>query len=303
MPCFHPLTAYRAPPGLDIARSHGGISFDARYAGLPGVEELKIPCNQCIGCRLERSRQWAIRICHEKQFHNESCFITLTYDNEHIPENESLCQEHMTLFLKRLRKKLEPLKIRYFYCGEYGSKTQRPHYHLCLFGYSFQSDRKVYKCTSTGILYISKTLQDLWSYGYAPFGDLTFESAAYTARYILKKVTGDPAAEHYGLKKPEFICMSRRPGIGADWFEKYSKDVYPKDFITIKQGIKCRPPRYYDKLYKEDHCEELYEIKQRRKENAERVADLPERLSQREVVTRLRTSTFLRRRIEQNGME
>lgn len=296
MSCFHPLTAYRAPPGSDFADGKP-IIFDSRYKDYIGVVELKLPCGQCIGCRLENSRQWAMRICHEQSLHRETCFITLTYNDDNLPPDMSLQPDDMTLFIKRLRKALEPKKVRFFYAGEYGTQTLRPHYHMCLFGHDFLDDRQLYKVSSRGdILWTSQTLEQLWGKGYAPFGQLTFDSAAYTARYILKKITGDMAVDHYGARHPEFVRMSRRPGIASSWFAKYSSDVYPKDFVTIRNGIKCRPPRYYDKLFALNHCEELFDIKKRRLENV--VVDSEDRLMAKEKVARLRTSTFLKRRLD-----
>lgn len=286
MACFHPLTAYRSPAGKDFkfARS---VSFDTAFANLPGVEELKLPCGQCLGCRLEKSRQWAIRMMCELQSHKESCFITLTYDEDHLPKNRSLCQEDMTLFLKRLRKWIDSVhpgkKIRYFYCGEYGSKTSRPHYHLILFGYSF-SDlddhgkflyKEFYKSAKDGSkLWKSEKLNFLWQKGYCPFGSVTFDSCAYVARYILKKLNGPLAADYYGDRSKEFICMSRMPGIGADFLEKYGDQIYSKDFLTIpgRSGLKARPPAYYDRLF-ELHHPKGHEIIKLTKEKRKYVAE------------------------------
>lgn len=321
MACFHPLTAYRAPPGYQLSGANlAGISFDPRNKDLSGVEVLKLPCGQCIGCRLEKSRQWAMRIVLEQKMHNESCFITLTYNDEYLPANYSLFQEDMTLFVKRLRKWIDSVipgrKIRYFYCGEYGAKSSRPHYHMCLFGFDFQKFRKFYKFTKNGDnLWISEQLENLWGKGFCPFGNLTFDSAAYTARYILKKINGPLAPEHYGNRHPEFICMSRRPGIGAEWLAKYGSDLYSKDYIHLRNGLKARPPRYFDRCFKEMHeprdksddwqpsKEYLHflELKERRKEHAvDNPDNTPERLAQREEIARNLTKEIYKRRIKEN---
>lgn len=316
MPCFHPLTAYRAPPGKQIAGIYGDRpSFDPRLADIPGVQEIKLPCGQCIGCRLEKSRDWATRIVLEQKFHEESCFITLTYNDINLPPNRSLCQRDVTLFLKRLRKWVDEIspgkKIRYFYCGEYGGKTQRPHYHVCLFGMDFSDVdekgcfkyKRFYKYTENGdILWISKELEKLWGKGFCPFGGLTFDSAAYTARYVLKKINGALAEDHYKGRNPEFICMSRMPGIGADFFKSFESDIYPKDFITIRQGIKCRPPEYYDRLFKKyhqddrDRMELLSEIKSQRQIAAmAKAAELTDdRLAAMSEVTKIRSARLVR---------
>lgn len=313
MPCFHPLTAYRAPPGMQWKNCNmSGLSFDPRCADVPGVQELKLPCGQCTGCRLERSRQWAMRIVFEKELTDSSCFITLTYDDEHLPKGRTLFQEDVTLFIKRLRKWVDKhycKKIRYFYCGEYGSLTDRPHYHLCLFGCDFSKHREFYKYTKRGdIMFKSEELQSIWGKGFCPFGELTFDSAAYTARYILKKLNGPFAEAHYSGRKAEFICMSRMPGIGAAWLKKFESDIYPKDYVHLPNGMKLRPPKYYDRLYKEFHSDEFMseemssrvkrflELKERRLDYAQSHADTESRLSQKEEICKVLTKKINERR-------
>lgn len=241
------------------------------------------PCGQCIGCRLEYSRQWAVRCYHEASLYDENCFITLTYNNENLPKDSSLDKTHVQKFLKRLRKRLEvhKKKIRYFGCGEYGDvkKTNRPHYHLCLFNYNFP-DREIhrhgstrafkgmFKQTNNKDLYISKMLEDIWGKGFCTIGEVSFESAAYVARYVTKKVSGEKREVWYGEKAPEFAVMSRRPGIGAEWLKKYYTDVYPKDFHTLN-GHKMRPNRYYDGLYEKMKPAAFEQIKQKRRYHGE----------------------------------
>lgn len=261
MPCYHPLTAWRAPP-LQVTRA-GDVVFndphDSRY------KQIQVACGQCIGCRLERSRQWALRCVHEASLYDDNCFLTLTYDDEHLPPDLSLNTEDIQLFMKRLRRRIEPAKVRFFQCGEYGEQFGRPHHHVILFGYDFP-DKELISRNIGNNVYRSDLLCDLWHHGFSSIGSVSFESAAYVARYILKKVTGDSAKDHYQGRKPEYITMSRRPGIGKDWFDLYSSDIYPKDFITIKQGLKCHPPKYYDKLYERNHYEDLRAIKEKRHE-------------------------------------
>jgi hypothetical protein len=208
---------------------------------------------------------------HESQFHKENCFITLTYNDEHLPENWSIDKKEMQKFIKRLRKKYPDKDIRYLYCGEYGEENKRPHYHVCLFGIDFYHDRKVIGRNKLGHrLYQSDTLDRLWSkpikdgdrpsnIGHAVIGDVTFQSAAYVARYITKKITGDDADEHYGTKidlstgeitkirEPEFAEASRKPALGKRWFEKNYKEIYPNDFVVANK-IPQKPPTYYDNL-------------------------------------------------------
>lgn len=214
---------------------------------------MTVPCGQCIGCRLERSRQWAIRCVHEYQMHDEGCFITLTYDDDFLPYGASLYKPDFQNFMKRLRKKL-PQKIRYFMCGEYGDTTQRPHYHALVFGWR-PDDPGLFTQSGEFQLYDSKTLTDTWGMGHASFGEITFETAAYTARYVTKKITGDAAAEHYSVidsetgeifeRLPEYSAASRDPAIGASWLTRYGRDAYEKDEVVMR-AQKMRPPRAYD---------------------------------------------------------
>lgn len=264
------------------------------YSDLP----VTIPCGQCIGCKLEHSRQWAIRCSHEASIYKNNSFITLTYNDQNLPANGSLNPRHFTLFIKKLRKKYSPKTIRYYHCGEYGEKYGRPHYHACLFNHAF-TDQRLFKENKNGRLYTSKTLTKLWGLGHASVGSVTFQSAAYVARYILKKITGDQAERHYEyidpesgevhIRKPEYTTMSRRPGIGAAWLAKYSSDVYPDDFVVIN-GSKMRPPKYYDKQYEIEFPSDFRRLSWQRKVSLRTHAanNTPDRLAVREKVQEAR---------------
>ncbi|MDO5343060.1 MAG: replication initiation protein [Bacteroidia bacterium] len=207
---------------------------------------VKIPCGQCIGCRLEKSRQWAMRCVCESSLWDYNIFLTLTYDNEHLPADLSLHKDHLQKFMKRLRKEFGD-GIRFYACGEYGNLNERPHYHLILFNFRLLDAEPIrYKPSP---LFISPSLSKLWPFGFHSFGSVTFDSAAYVARYCTKKLTGDLAEEHYHGREPEFALMSRRPGIGHDWLQKYQSDVYPNDFVVMRGGLKLKPPTYFDNLY------------------------------------------------------
>ena len=229
---------------------------------------ITVPCGQCIGCRLERSRQWALRCVHEASLHTRNCFITLTYDDDHLPNDLSLNIDHFQKFMKRLRKRFGD-GIRFFHCGEYGENFGRPHYHACLFNFDFP-DRQLWTCRQGVNLYTSAILQELWPFGFSTVGDVTFESAAYVARYVMKKITGKNSADHYSfvhpvngntyVRSPEYITMSRRPGIGREWLSKYLSDVYPYDHVVVN-GVPCRPPRYYDNVYDVLHPSNCSQIK------------------------------------------
>lgn len=228
--------------------------------------DLEIPCGRCIDCRLEYSRQWAIRCMHEAQLHRHNCFLTLTYDNDHLPINGTLKKDDLQKFFKRLRKHISPKKIRYYACGEYGDQNQRPHYHCLIFGYT-PSDGILTQHRPTSDLYYSQQLHLIWQKGLITYGQVTFESAAYVARYATKKITGDRAQQHYERVDPgtgqvvsllpEFACMSLKPGIGKNWYTKYQTDVYPSDDV-VTRGYKSKPPRYYD-LQLEKADQQLYD--------------------------------------------
>lgn len=239
-----------------------------------------------------------------------NCFITLTYNDENLPEDGSLVIEDFQKFMKRLRKRFPgkdvvydkdgkpTYPIRFFHCGEYGDMLGRPHYHACLFNFDFE-DKKLFKVNNGSRLYRSEALEELWPYGYSMIGEVTFQSAAYVARYIMKKITGDKADEHYQGKKPEYTTMSRRPGIGKGWFDKFEGDVYPKDFITMN-GKKLSAPKFYDRLFEITNPDEFKKIKLRRKTEAKKREDnnTDDRLITRQRVQEARL-TKLKRPIEE----
>lgn len=247
---------------------------------------VELPCGRCIGCRLERSRQWAVRCMHEAKLHAENCFITLTYNDESLPIDGSLHVEDWQKFIKRLRKRIGS-QIRYFHCGEYGERLSRPHYHACLFGYRFP-DLIPWQQEGEITTYRSLLLEELWSFGFSTVGDVTFESAAYVARYITKKQTGDQAEEHYQGLKPEYITMSRRPGIGSGFYEKFSDDIYPFDRVVVRDRFVCVPPRFYDKLHEKSNPQEMESIRQKRFVEGKKAAVGTERLSTMEKVQQLK---------------
>ncbi len=286
MKCYSPIGCYFKPGG--------GISFTP--AGGFFDKHTSIPCGQCIGCRLEKSRQWAVRMTHEAQLHDATCFLTLTYDNEHLPADESLDVEHWKLFAKRLRKhinkdrmKIRPAsarppvkKFRFFHCGEYGDKKGRMHLHAAIFGLDFHEDRKKAKKHKShsgqeNQLYTSATLDRIWGQGECTIGDLTFESAAYIAQYVTKKLNSGKKLTVIDPRKQPYATMSRRPGIGAEWFKKFYSDVYPRDEVVVR-GKKQKPPIYYDKLLEAKDPELMARIKRaRRKASLNDPDNTPER--------------------------
>lgn len=245
MPCYYPLTAYHG--NEFTASGKRSIVFNPGQArfGIP----ISLPCGRCIGCRLERSRQWAIRLVHEGSLHSEKCFLTLTYDADHLPADGSLDVSEFQRFIKRLRKRISPTRVRFFHCGEYGERLGRPHYHCILFGFSFP-DKVLFRRGSDPSLnlYTSRFLSELWPLGFSTVGQVTFESSAYVARYVVKKWFGPGADEHYQGRKPEYTTMSRRPGIGSAWIEKFESDVFPADEVVLR-GRKMAPPKFYRQRY------------------------------------------------------
>lgn len=192
MPCFKPLDAWRPRESTGSKK----LIFLYNPKTCESTTPIQVPCGQCVGCRLERSRQWAIRCVHESKLHKDNCFITLTYNDANLPSDKSLHYYDFQCFMKRLRKQYPGSKIRYYMCGEYGENFGRPHFHACIFGFNFD-DLKLWKVQNKQKLYRSKKLEKLWDKGHSSVGTVTFESAAYVARYIMKKVTGDAAKNHY----------------------------------------------------------------------------------------------------------
>ncbi|UDN67737.1 replication initiator protein [robinz microvirus RP_105] len=248
MACYGPLTAYyTAEYGKSGKR---GITFD-RKRSLSGVP-FSVPCGRCIGCRLNRALQWSIRCMHEKQLHSESCFITLTYNDDNLPYGSTLVGRDLTLFMKRLRKAHGP--VRFFAAGEYGDTTQRPHYHILLLNRSFPDLVKYAQGKTGEPLYTSKALAKLWTFGDHYIGAVTPDSCAYVARYCLKKVTGDKASAHYEavtdygeivMREAEFARWSI--ALAKEWYAKYGKGVRDWDTVVV-DGQEIPPPKFYDSL-------------------------------------------------------
>lgn len=217
--------------------------------------------------------------------------MTLTYANKWLPRGNSLSKGHLADFIRRTREIFRPELIRFYGIGEYGTSTQRPHYHALLFGADFPRGAVVAKGEHGCAVYASSALQNVWKYGLVSIGDLTSESAAYCARYALKKQGAmvhkrlsswtDPHTGEVLNRTPEFALMSRRPGIGKSWVTAYKSDVFPDDFCVVKER-KTRVPRYYLKQLSEV---EAASVKAKRKEFAMSSPDnSPGRLDARKAV-------------------
>lgn len=308
MPCFHPLKGYRAR----VPNPSGKYStvWDVKE----GVQDMPrdTPCGQCRGCRIDRTRGWAIRMMLEASQHENNCFITLTYDNDHLPADGNLHLEDFQDFMKRLRAKIardskkkgeEPPTVKFYHCGEYGEFYQRPHFHACVFNYDF-ADKYHYKTVREEKYYRSAELEKLWTAGMSMLGDVTFQSAGYVARYITKKITGKGAKDHYEFEDPdgnkvvivpEYATMSRNGGIGLSWYKKFKKDLYPDDFIVIK-GKKHKIPKFFDTKYEAEHPEEMKKIKIKREIKGEKHQENNtwERLRTREKILELKMEKLKR---------
>ena len=286
MTCFHPVLQYRY-------HEDGKTKWttDASKADL-GIfaEPVLRPCGRCPGCLLDRSRDTAIRCVCEAQMFEHNCFITLTvapeYINEVFPGN-SLVHRPWQLFAKDFRKKFSGIQgyvhpitgkyesnIRFLMCGEYGSLLDRPHYHACVFNFDFE-DKYLWTIRRGVKLYRSPTLEELWPYGFSTIGDVNFQSAAYLARYVVKKCYGEEADEHYfnpetgEIRHPEYIQFPRGFGLGALWFNKYGDGIYTQDKIVLNMGkLVAKPPRYFDNIYDLQNPGELDNIKSERKRRA-----------------------------------
>lgn len=309
MPCYFPLTAIRQQ---GVYKAPLVFTKDITKIINKGYEKLKIPCGQCIGCKLEKSRQMAIRMQHEASISPKgNCFLTLTYDNEHLPHIDgipSLDKTHLQNFMKYVRRDCGP-NIRFYGAGEYGltcykcgnsrllctCKTflpdlGRPHYHLCLFNHRFTDEQLIGLSASGYPVLQSPHLEKLWGKGRTATSDFTFETAAYCARYVTKKVNGKKEKEHYDGRIREFALMSRRPGIGRRWYDQYVDPIYQNDMVVIRNNLICRPPKYYDYLYEQVAPLDMEELKRRRREKALIMEQhtTPERMTVRNTLAELK---------------
>lgn len=248
MPCEEPLRVWVRRPS----------------PGYPGKKQT-VPCGTCLLCREEQARQWAVRITHEAQRHEENSFVTLSYDQKHQPKDGGLRYADLVLFWKRMRKTFGPIK--YYAVGEYGDRTNRPHYHACIFGKAFLQNRIVIK-NAPNMLWTSPDLQRCWGNGYVSVGALTFESAKYVASYVTKKLKtkqtyraiDEATGELIPLEQPRPF-MSRN--LAQEWWKEWNQGVTALDRVVIN-GSPQKPPKAYDRWLGEQNEEELKKIKQQR---------------------------------------
>lgn len=282
MSCARPIWGYRSDT-VNPATGKRPLQFKVQ-GSFSGVR-VEVPCGQCLGCKLEHSRRWAVRLMHENKMHKQSAFVTLTYDAEHLPAVGSLDPEHLRGFHKRLHNRLlyhRGYGISYYGCGEYGDLNKRPHYHSILFGYQFP-DLKKYSENSRGeALYTSELCDDVWGFGKTMLGDVTFESCAYVARYVTKKVHKSVReAGHYLVydadgvvheRNPEFSHSSRNPAIGKRYFQKYGAEIAQHDTVIVN-GREVPSVPYYDKMIDPARLEVLKKARSRKSLWRERQKD------------------------------
>lgn len=247
MACFSPITLYKSKAGPDKGTGRWPlVTFKEGYIDRP----VEVPCGYCVGCKLERARQWALRLAHESMYHDDAYFMTFTYEDSNVcygNEVPTLVPRDLELFWKRLRKHFN-VKIKYFACGEYGDVTYRPHYHAIVFGFRID-DLVPWKNDGVSSTFTSLTIDRLWKLGRVVIGPVTHESSAYVARYTIKKQYGVRHDEYYKVLgiEPEFVRMSK--GLGKQYFLDYSHDIYEQDVMIYTDGVgKGRPPKYYDRL-------------------------------------------------------
>jgi len=296
MPCYKPIVAFKPLDG-------GPIFFSEKK----NCKEIEIPCGKCIGCRLRRQDEWAVRCMLEAQMHKSNRFITFTYDDDHMPTDTGLHYEHIQLLHKKMRQKYGP--FRFFVAGEYGDESKRPHYHGLYFGLDIPDLVKCNSVYSTSDLYTSESLGKMWGQGFHTIGEVTYSSARYCAAYAVKKVTGDAADAHYERVhlhsgeivkvEPEFAKMSLKPGLAEEWLRKYWKDVYSVHNCVYINDQRKPIPRYFDKLMDRWYPFFLEGNKFDRQKEAEKFIDnnTRERREVREIVAKSKQKFNKERRL------
>lgn len=258
MACYKPLEAWRqAGSSMLTFKPTERLRRDIS----PDSSVMMLPCGQCIGCRLDRSVSWAVRCEHEAMYHDESYFLTLTFSDKYLPRDRSIRTWHLQDFWKRVRHALdeeasffdgvfgagEAPRIKYYAAGEYGEKYDRPHYHASLFGLPLKRLGTLDYHARSGdfTLYRSSWLERYWPWGHSSVAPLTFETAAYVARYVCKKYMGDGAHDYYSALgvEPERAWISK--GLGKAWYEEFSAETWRDDMIVNSRGHQMVPPRTY----------------------------------------------------------
>lgn len=270
MACYRPVTVWKP---LD-----GGPIF---WREMKNCREIEIPCGHCIGCRIKKREDWAIRIYCESKMHKNNAFVTLTYDDEHLPSDGGLNYRHIQLLHYKMRQEYGP--FRFFVAGEYGDATKRPHYHAIYFGLDFPDRAKCNSLHSKHDLYRSSLLEELWGRGSTTIGEVTYESARYCAVYTTKRIGGeladaaytrvDSAGEIHKVT-PEFARMSLKPGLGEPFLKKYHPEIYNSGHDGVFVGNrKISVPKYFDGVFERLDPDLLEKVKFDRQKEAEKYSE------------------------------
>lgn len=275
MPCTAPIDAWRPSPNAPNRR----LVFSPSK-GAADLEPLKIPCGGCLSCRLSKSQQWAIRCTHEAKMFDHNVFATFTFNDEHLPDDYSVRVRDLQLLHKLMRQKYGP--FRFFACGENGDQYGRPHYHAIYFGLELPDLRAVDRSSSGELLYESASLTKLWGKGRVILGTVTYQSAGYVARYSLKKQKAADADEYHTYLhpvtgelikvSPPFVVMSRRPGVGITWLEKFHQDAFPSDFVMV-EGVRRPVPQAYARWLEAHNSRLVQSTARRRRREGEARSD------------------------------
>jgi len=294
MQCTNPITAYWSLENSNKGRKL--VTFDHSRSN---KQKILLPCRKCISCKLAHARDWVIRMQHESMMHEDNCFITLTYNDESMPQNGSLRYIDFQKFIKAIRQKTG-LKLRYYVCGEYGENPMpaygstdelpgygRPHWHAIIFGYD-PKDKTLWR-EGKNKIYRSKEVEKCWWQGHSEIGNVSYGSISYTANYVLKQTGHYKSELEYSRVhpftgdlipiEPEHAHMSTNPAIGKTWYDKYAQtDLWPNDF-TVIDGKKYRVPDYYGKLLRDADPDRYVEIKFARRKALKKTKSTPNQLA------------------------
>ncbi|QKI28888.1 VP4 [Trichosanthes kirilowii gokushovirus] len=261
MSCNMPIDCYYRDELTESGKRP--LTFNPRFryrgADVKYTDALKVPCGKCSGCKADQSLMWSIRAYHESTLHDQNCFITLTYDDAHLPKDGKIDKTVLQKFFRRLRK--AGYKLRYIACGEYGGRTHRPHYHAIIFGVDWL-ENAVYIDDK---MYTNQKLVDLWSNGFVSIAPVTMASICYVCGYVTKKIADEDT----------FNLMSRRPGIGHDWLDRFHDDIVRTGVVTIEGREYQVPKRYL--LWYEDVFQDIKAARAEHAKKASRGVDPMER--------------------------
>lgn len=279
MACYTPLEAWRQAGSSALTFKHQNrLHSDRPWSHTV----MMLPCGRCIGCLLDRSLGWAVRCEHEAQFHRDNYFLTLTFDDKYLPEDLSLRSFHLQDFWKRVRNALDlesdffdgafkdAPRIKYYAAGEYGTENFRPHYHAIVFGLPLKvlGDLTYHASSGDFCLYRSSFIERHWPWGFSTVSEMSFETAAYVARYCTKKLFKDGAEAYAEVGiLPERAWMSK--GLGRSWYETYKYETWRDDYIINSRGHSMGVPRTYFRWLEQEDLLSARAVKKQREPELE----------------------------------